>query len=1059
MGTDSLKADSRFDFLSLFNPRDEDEDDAVPDSFFINDQCSPYSNVTINCNYIDIEEICNIQTDKISVLSLNIQSLPAKFAEFSELVSEFTSCPDVICLQETWKVIDNSMFPLNNYHILETNTRSVARGGGVGIYIKQNLSYKILKQYSVFSERIFESLFIELSLANNKKIVIGSIYRPGTVSPGMTFTEQFTQFSEILSTLLADISSEYEHVFIYGDFNLNILDLSNKFIADYVETIFSYGFLQLITRPTRVSGNSATLLDHILTNSTVNCHNSYILCSRLSDHFPVIHQIDFKKEKTKPKSFESRNFSQENINKFKNSLLNYRWNHVTNQTCTQEATNNFLSTFDTLFNAFFPVKTSKVNKLFNPIEPWMSSGILISKKRKTFLAKTSLKNPSMAAVTEFKTYRNLYNRVIKSAKKLHFKKQLESNKKNLRKTWQILFSSINKSNKKSNDISHLTINGLNISDPSAMASHFNEFFTSIASKTVQNVNLSPKSPTSLIAQNPNIFSFSDSPLTKLEILEATKLLKDKKTPDFSGLSTNFLKQTISSLIDPLFHIFNLSFSCGVVPAQFKIAKVVPIFKAGDGSSMDNYRPISLLSSFSKVLEKIVASRLTSFLEANNILSKWQFGFRSDHSTSHPMVHFLNKITEALNAKKHTISIFCDLKKAFDTCNHHILFLKLKKYGIKDNELLWFKSYLTDRKQFVSIKNKSSPLLNISLGVPQGSILGPLLFLIYINDLPLSSSFLSLLFADDTTLLLSHDNIKTLIEMVNFEFRKVCEFFRINKLVLHPDKTKFILFSRSNYNNDNLQIFCNNNNHDQNTPNLIHSINRVLPSDTVPAVKFLGVLFDPDLNFKYHIANLRSKLSRALYALRTVKNTLSADSLLLLYNSIFHCHLLYAVIIWSCSRSGQITDLFKMQKAAIRIVTNSSFNAHTEPLFKKLKILPLPDLISYCKIQFMQRFSQNFLPSSFNDIWLRNSIRNIGENEIQLRNFAQLQNVHSNLTKLDIFPLYNFPKIWENFTDEQIKILRKKSEFDHKLKDYFLNDLAATVSCNRLLCPACLAGRS
>ena len=263
-------------------------------------------------------------------------------------------------------------------------------------------------------------------------------------------------------------------------------------------------------------------------------------------------------------------------------------------------------------------------------------------------------------------------------------------------------------------------------------------------------------------------------------------------------------------------------------------------------------------------------------------------------------------------------------------------------------------------------------------------------------------------------------------MVNFEFRKVCEFFRINKLVLHPDKTKFILFSRSNYNNDNLQIFCNNNNHDQNTPNLIHSINRVLPSDTVPAVKFLGVLFDPDLNFKYHIANLRSKLSRALYALRTLKNTLSTDSLLLLYNSIFHCHLLYAVIIWSCSRSGQITDLFKMQKAAIRIVTNSS---------------------------------SNFLPSSFNDIWLRNSIRNIGENEIQLRNFAQLQNVHSNLTKLDIFPLYNFPKIWENFTDEQIKILRKKSEFDHKLKDYFLNDLAATVSCNRLLCPACLAGRS
>ena len=167
----------------------------------------------------------------------------------------------------------------------------------------------------------------------------------------MSFTEQFTQFSDIFSTPLADISNAYEHVFIYGDFNLNILDLSNKFIAEYVETIFSYGFLQLVTRPTRVSGNSATLIDHILTNSTVNCHDSFILCSRLSDHFPVIHQINFNKTKEKKLTFESRNFSQTNIKKFKDSLSNFSWNHVTEINCTQEATNNFLSTFDTLFNA------------------------------------------------------------------------------------------------------------------------------------------------------------------------------------------------------------------------------------------------------------------------------------------------------------------------------------------------------------------------------------------------------------------------------------------------------------------------------------------------------------------------------------------------------------------------------------------------------------------------------------------------------------------------------------------------------------------------------------
>ena len=547
-------------------------------------------------------------------------------------------------------------------------------------------------------------------------------------------------------------------------------------------------------------------------------------------------------------------------------------------------------------------------------------------------------------------------------------------------------------------------------------------------------------------------------MSRKEVLEATDLLANKKTPDHTGVSTHFIKQTVSSFINPLFHIFNLSFTTGVVPAQFKMAKVIPIFKAGDKSSMDNYRPISLLSSFSKILEKLVALRIMSFLNNNDILSKWQFGFRSGHSTAHPMVHFLNKITDALNNKKHTIAIFCDLKKAFDTCDHQILLSKLKKYGVDGSELDWFKSYLTNRKQFVSVGGCSSSLLEISLGVPQGSILGPLLFLIYINDLPLSSKFLSLLFADDTTLLFTHDDIKQLTAIVNNEFRKVCEFFRTNRLVLHPDKTKFILFTRSGGGGLDLEIFCNNNNFGQDDPDKISPISRVNYNDDMPAVKFLGVFFDPNINFKHHIAMLKSKLSKALYALRSVKKTLNQKSLLLLYNSVFHCHLLYAVQIWSCSRSSQVNDIFKMQKKAIRIVAGMSYNSHTEPLFKKLQVLPLPDLITYTKIQFMQRFKQGFLPSSFDDTWVSNAIRNIGENDIQLRNHNQLQPIHSNLSNLDLFPLFNFPKIWQDFPDEQIKILRKTSEFDSKLKNYFLNDLSDTVNCNRLLCPACLAGR-
>ena len=321
-------------------------------------------------------------------------------------------------------------------------------GGGVGIYIKNHLAYNVLKQYSVFIERIFESLFVEISLPNNKKIVVGNVYRPGTKFPGLTFTQQFNQFSETLSNLLADIGEKYEHVFVYGDFNLNVLDLSNKFISEYIENVFSFGFLQLVTKPTRIRDNSATLIDHILCNSVSLSHDIFILCSHLSDHFPVIHQFDLSKPKISPQSSLSRNFSPVNVQKFCTAIKNYRWDHVMEQNCVQEATNNFLSTFDTLYQSFFPLVTKKFNRSINPSEPWMSSGILISRKRKQFLSKTCLKNPTAANTDQFKRFRNLYNLVIKTAKKLYYEKQLTLNQKNLRKTWQILFSSINKSKKK-----------------------------------------------------------------------------------------------------------------------------------------------------------------------------------------------------------------------------------------------------------------------------------------------------------------------------------------------------------------------------------------------------------------------------------------------------------------------------------------------------------------------------------------------------------------------------------------------------------------------------------
>jgi hypothetical protein len=492
-----------------------------------------------------------------------------------------------------------------------------------------------------------------------------------------------------------------------------------------------------------------------------------------------------------------------------------------------------------------------------------------------------------------------------------------------------------------------------------------------------------------------------------------------------------------------------------VPTQLKTAKIIPVFKSGDSSSMDNYRPIAMLDVFSKVMEKIICNRLCSHLDANNLISDFQFGFRSNHSTLHPMLHFMNKITNSLEKKEHAIAIFCDLRKAFDCCNHKILLSKLCKMGIKGRELLWFQNYLCGRKQYVAINDSYSKISEISIGVPQGSILGPILFLIYINDLPVCSNFLSLLFADDTTLLLSHPDINVLIQMVNSEFRKVVNFFRSHKLALHPDKTKFMLFSNSpNAKSTNIELFINFNNEGEDDKSLIFPIERISANSPVPAIRFLGVYFDENLNFKYHIKLLLSKLSKTLYFLRSSKNFLTPRAMKAVYYSLFHSNLIYCIQIWSCTSRSNLTPIITLQKKAIRLISNSNYNAHSEPIFKEQSILPFDKLVLFFNLQTMQYYTQGYLPVSFNNVWVNNASRHQQEFIRQLRNSENIQIPFARLTSSTLHPFINLPRTWCHFQNENIKILRNKLEFKAELKKFLLAELASNIHCNRLLCPSC-----
>lgn len=314
-----------------------------------------------------------------------------------------------------------------------------------------------------------------------------------------------------------------------------------------------------------------------------------------------------------------------------------------------------------------------------------------------------------------------------------------------------------------------------------------------------------------------------------------------------------------------------------------------------------------------------------------------------------------------------------------------------------------------------------------------------------------------MFADDTPLLALGKNIEELYAYVNEQLYIIATYFRINKLALHPEKTKFMLFTNSNIvKNNNCALFINNNNANEPVdPSLIYPVLRVHGTDEDPAIKFLGIMIDPKLNFKYHVKMLMKKLSSALYFMRNAKNILSAKSLKFIYHSIFHSHLIYGIHTWSSCSQSTINEVFRMQKKAIRIINNAAYNSHTESLFKSSCILPVPMLITFFKLQFMQNYVQGFLPSIYNDLWITAAAQyNDGEIRYALRNSENLYIPLCRLATLNNHPYFLFPKLWSNFDDESVKIIRDKSEFKSKLKLYFLNKLSVNYSCTRLLCPHC-----
>ena len=726
--------------------------------------------------------------------------------------------------------------------------------------------------------------------------------------------------------------------------------------AAFLDLMCSNSFIPYITKPTKITNRSKTLIDNIFHNDIKNNAITGNLTISISDHLAQI-LIIANKIQTKistNSNLYKRNFKNFDRENFLLDILGINWQKELK--LTEKDVNLSMETFlhiiNSILDRYAPLKKITRKHQEQQNKPWITNGIIksINTKNKIYNKYCRAKNSQNKLLLHetFKRYRNMLTTLTKKSKQNHFNKYFANNKNNLQKTWSGIKSIINVSAPKTKIPEALELNGKTITNPAKIANSFNNFFGSIAQKIENNIITTHKSFTDYL-KTPNEKSLFLTPTTANDIKNIINELNSKKTSGPGSIPTEILKLTNNIISKPLSEIINLSFESGIFPSILKCSKIIPIYKKGENTSINSYRPISQLSNISKIIEKLIHSRTYSFLNKYKCIYDLQFGFRNRHSTNHALIQITEKIRKAVDDNNFACGVFVDLQKAFDTVNHNILLQKLKYYGIRGTPLAWFTSFLQQRTQTVSINGDLSEKLTVTHGVPQGSVLGPLLFLLYINDLHLAIQHSVIHhFADDTNMLLVGKSLKKIKKYINHDMSLLCHWLKANKLSLNTSKTEIILF-RSQHKQINKKL------------NFRLSGQKIKLSKSV---KYLGLILDEYLTWESHINILKAKLSRSVGMLAKIRHYVPQETLKTIFFAIFNSHISYGAQIWSQETNYKSKCLSQLQDKAIRIINFKTRNDNVNSLYHLNNMLKLPDFVNLLNCMFVYDYLNSNIPTAF-----------------------------------------------------------------------------------------------
>ena len=986
-------------YSTLFSDCGHLHNDSDDISMEIVNQLHGHSDLDSISNYYDINTYNKLfdPNTKLNILHINSRSLPRNIDNIVAFLNSLITPPDILVVTETWLSDRNKdFFQLPGYHSYHL-VRNVRAHGGVSIFISNKIESSQLKELTVINDNI-EINTTRVSI-DSITYVICAIYRPNSKHEGIE------AFTDNLFALLHKDNVMKNNIVIIGDININLLEhMTHTATNNYLAALQTINFLPHISKPTRfpdtLNLSEPSLLDHIYTNFNNN-FTSGIMHYQISDHLPIFLNISIPPKSRNFHKIEFRLLNERNKQNFSNKISLIDWNDVLTINDVNGNFETFLSKIYQLYNESFPIVSKQISeKRLN--SPWINQKILNAIKTKNKLYKDF--KIGVVAEQEYKHYRNSLTNVIKRAKQSYFIDKFTNFKNSTRKIWETVnqLSGKNQSNKNIYCINH---GNRKVTDEAEIAKTFNEFYTNIAAE-LDNVLPPPTTDPLTFLEGDYVSSMLVPTVLPQDVIRIIKSLKNKKS-NVKEISTTILKLNSQHLAIPLSMLFNQSVNSGVFPQVLKQAIVIPIHKKGSKEELSNYRPISLLNIFSKIFEKLMKEFLLNYLTTKNIINSSQYGFRSGISTFDALSTFSEKIYSTLDSKQSLLSIFIDYTKAFDTVNHNILLKKLHYYGIRGIIHDWFRNYLFHRTQCTKVSQQISSPKTIHFGVPQGSVLGPILFLLYINDLPnIFTNSKTILFADDATLYISGENLNNMIHLANNDLEILHTWCQSNRMTINLEKTYYMLFTHTK--KDNLPPLC------------FHNENiKITRTHTL-----LGITFDDNMSFRSHISNLIIKLSRIVALLYQVKDFVPIYVLTILYNAHVLPHLHYCSPIWSSTYPTHLLPLFRLQKKVIRIITNSNYLDHTEPLFKRYNILKNFDINRMQIAIYMYKYIHDFNNST------------TVQHSYPTRTRHNLRTPLHTLTLFQHSLSYLGPKVW-NAVPEQIKTLPTLTSFKKQFKRYII----------------------